>query len=119
MTQSLYIFTLLAAILTSFSSCSESEEAGEFDNWKERNQLYVDSIAYLADSGIDGWAKIVAYNISEETEKANPNNNHFVYIKYVEHGTGKDTPLFNDSIRIHYLGRLIPSATYTQGYVFG
>lgn len=118
MKKSLYIFTLLAAFLA-LSSCSESEEVGEFDNWKERNQLYVDSIAHLANTSTDGWTKIVAFNLSEEVEKANPNNNHFVYIQQIENGAGETCPLYNDSIRVHYLGRLIPSSTYPQGYVFG
>lgn len=118
MKKSLYIFTLLAAFLA-LSSCSESEEVGEFDNWKERNQLYVDSIAHLANTSTDGWTKIVAFNLSEEVEKANPNNNHFVYIQKIENGAGETCPLYNDSIRVHYLGRLIPSSTYPQGYVFG
>ena len=118
MKKPLYILSLLIAIL-SFSSCSENEGVGEYDNWQERNQLYIDSIAYLADSGIDGWTKVVSFSLSEEVEKDNPNNNHFVYIKKTESGNGTECPLFNDSIRVHYLGRLIPSNNYPQGYVFG
>ena len=118
MKQSFYILTLFAAIIA-FSSCSESDGESEYDNWKERNQLYVDSIAHLADTGADGWSKVVAFNLSEEVENANPNNNHFVYIKKIESGTSEKSPLYNDSIRVHYLGRLIPTTSYSQGYVFG
>ena len=118
MKQSFYILTLFAAIL-SLTSCSESEEAGEYDNWPERNQLYVDSIANLANSGADGWTKVVAFNLSEERENAYPNSNHFVYIKRIESGSGKRCPQYNDSIRVHYMGRLIPTDKYPQGYVFG
>ena len=101
------------------ASCSENEETGEYDNWRERNQLYVDSIAALANDGTDGWSKILGYYLSEETESQNPNTNHYIYVKKLENGTGAQKPMYNDSVRVHYLGRLIPSDSYPQGYVFG
>lgn len=116
MKQPLYILTLLAALLV---SCNESEEAGEFDNWQERNRHYVDSIAHLADTGADGWTKIVAFDLSDEAENAAPDNSHYVYVQKTAQGTGTASPHFADSVRVHYLGRLIPTATYAQGYVFG
>lgn len=99
-------------------SCQENEEVGEYDNWQARNQHYVDSIAYLADTGTDGWSKIVAFNLVDEVESLNPNNNHYIYIQKIENGTGTRQPEFNDSIRVHYLARLIPSASYPQGYIY-
>ena len=36
----------------------------------------------------------------------------------MESGTGTEVPLFTDSVRVIYRGRLIPSASYSQGYVF-
>ena len=45
-----YILPILATLLF-LTSCSENEEAGEYDNWQARNQQYVDSIAQLANSG--------------------------------------------------------------------
>ncbi len=115
---SLYTLSLLAAFFL-FTSCNEQEEAGEYDNWKERNQHYVDSIAYLADHNTDGWSKILAFNLDEEIEKLAPNNNHYVYIKKMDKGYGEYKPIFNDSVRVHYLGRLIPTSAHSQGYVFG
>lgn len=100
-------------------SCQENEEVGEYDNWQERNQHYVDSIARLANSGTDGWSKLIAFTMADTNESVSSNNNHYVYIQKLESGTGTTSPLYNDSIRIHYLGRLIPSASYPQGYIFG
>lgn len=110
--------SLLVAILA-LASCQENEETGEYDNWKVRNQQYVDSVAQLADAGIGGWSKMVAFNLVDSVESLYPNNNHYIYIQKMEKGTGKTSPLYTDSVRVHYMGRLIPSLSYPQGHIFG
>ena len=101
------------------SSCSENDEVGEYDNWKERNQQYIDSIASLANTGTDGWSKMLSFTLMDSVENINPNNNHYIYIQKIEEGAGTTYPMYNDSVRVHYLGRLIPSSSYAQGYIFG
>lgn len=101
-----------------FSSCSEKDEVGEYDNWRTRNQHYVDSIASLADAGRGGWTKIIAYNLNTREPRPDLNNNYYIYVQKLEDGTGDRLPENNDSVRVHYLGRLIPSMSYTQGNVF-
>lgn len=115
------IIILSTMLLTLFAlgSCSESEEVSEYDNWQVRNQQYVDSIAALADAGTDGWTKIVAYTLVDSVENKNPDPNHYVYVQKVSQGEGTRYPMYNDSIRVHYLGRLIPSEAYPQGRIFG
>lgn len=113
-----YILSLFAFLIF-LVSCSEKNEAGEYDNWKERNQHYVDSIASLADAGTDGWTKLLAYKYLEPADGSGGKKNHYVYIQKLASGSGKEYPKYNDSIRVHYLGRLIPSASYEQGFVFG
>lgn len=113
---SLRLLPLLAVIL--LCACSEAEETGEFDNWAARNQHYVDSIAELAERGADGWERMTAYNLVGSQDRTDLTANHYVYVKKMVEGTGTCRPQFNDSIRVHYLGRLIPSASWPQGYVF-
>ena len=100
------------------ASCSENNEVGEYDNWLARNQHYVDSIAALANDGKDGWTKIIAYNLMTREERPDLTNNHYIYVQKLENGTGERRPEQNDSVRVHYMGRLIPSASYAQGNVF-
>ena len=78
-----YSLSLLVAILA-LASCQENEETGEYDNWKVRNQQYVDSVARLADAGIGGWSKMVAFNLVDSVESLYPNNNHYIYIQKME-----------------------------------
>lgn len=106
-------------LLLSLGSCQEKEDVGEYDNWKARNQNFVDSIANLAETGAYGWSKMVSYTMSDSAEAAKPNNNHYIYIQKIEQGEGSLSPIFNDSIRVHYLGRLISSDSYPQGRIFG
>lgn len=113
-----FILSILVSFI-SFCSCSEQDGENEYDNWKLRSEHYIDSIAKLANSGIDGWTKMVAFNYVDSIERANNNSMHFIYIQKLEKGEGTSYPLYKDSVRVHYLGRLIPSASYAQGYVFG
>jgi FKBP-type peptidyl-prolyl cis-trans isomerase FklB len=101
------------------SSCSEKDEVSEYENWQARNQHYVDSIASLANAGTDGWTKMLVYYLVDSKENPDKDNNHYVYIKKLENGTGTQSPEFKDSVRVHYIGRLIPSSSHPQGYVFG
>ena len=111
-----YILPMLALLF--LASCSENNEVGEYDNWLARNQHYVDSIAALANDGKDGWTKIIAYNLMTREERPDLTNNHYIYVQKLENGTGERHPEQNDSVRVHYMGRLIPSASYAQGNVF-
>ena len=112
------IFYILSLFTLLLASCSEKDEVNEYDNWQTRNQQYVDSIANLANAGRDGWTKIIAYNLITREERPDLNNNFYIYVQKLENGTGTRHAEQNDSVRIHYLGRLIPSASYPQGNVF-
>lgn len=109
----------MASMSLSFTSCTEKSEAGEYDNWKERNSAFVDSIATVCDRNADGnWKRICAFNLNDSVEALAPNNQHYIYVHKLEKGSGESNPLFNDSVRVHYIGRLIPSTAHSDGYVF-
>lgn len=99
------------------TSCGETEEANEYANWKDRNEHYVDSVATLARSGTDGWSQIAAYTMGSNLGE-DGNTNYYIYVKKLEQGDGDYQPQSGDSVRVHYLGRMIPTATYPKGPVF-
>lgn len=110
---------LIAPMALGVASCAEVEEESEYVNWEKRNQAFIDSIAKVCSTNADGkWAKIVAYNINDSVESLKPNANHYIYIHKECEGNGTYKPLFKDSIRVHYLGRLLPSKSYKDGIVF-
>ena len=106
-----YLFTLLPL----FTSCSEeTSEEEEFANWKERNDLYLTA---LAEDSMQqaGWQRFKKYSLDQNEEGT---VSDYVYVKQIEKGEGTESPLFTDSVRVVYQGRLIPSKSYSKGYVF-
>ena len=98
------------------TSCSdETEESGEFDNWQQRNETYFMSLADSLSANPAQWERLLNYSLSAETAH---DVTDYVYVKKIEQGQGGDSPMFTDSIRVSYQGRLIPSATYPEGFVF-
>lgn len=116
------IFASLVCLMlfaSSLFSCTEKEEVGEFDNWQARNIASIDSIAKVCDANADGtWSRICAYNLNDSVEALSPDNAHYIYVQKLENGTGTYSPLYSDSVRVHYMGRLIPTTNYPQGRIF-
>lgn len=97
-------------------SCGEdTEEESEFVNWQARNEAFFASLQDSLNSNPAQWKRIKCYSLDHTTEG---NATDYVYAKVIESGTGTEVPLFTDSVRVIYRGRLIPSASYSQGYVF-
>ena len=105
-------------LMISFVACSEEKAPGEYDGWEARNETYLNEIATTAKTNSDGhWEILLAYNLGRDTTSYLGQNKYFVYVYKKEIGTGR-TPLFTDSVRVHYEGRLIPSQSYANGLVF-
>ncbi len=101
---------------TAFVACDETEEAGEFDNWKARNEAFIDSIAKVARVNAGGdWKVFLAYGLPDSLQW---DNKYYVYCNVIEEGEGQEMPLFNDTVLVNYRGRLIPTTTYQLGYIF-
>lgn len=107
-------FILVAFSLLTFASCSEkSDTVEEFPDWKNKNDQYFEA-AYLANNytlklkkyslGDGVTAKSTDYILVEKMADSQPLDN--------------ETPYLNDTVQIHYMGKLIPSTTYTTGYLF-
>lgn len=64
MSKKIYLFSLVLLALT-FTACSETEEATNFDNWRARNEAFIDSLQTVYDTAPDhgGLAYIVPLKI--------------------------------------------------------
>ena len=111
----------LAALLLPLgaaTACSESDDeeaAEEYANWQARNDAFFLTLEDSLSRDAAVWKKIKSYTKDEQTESTNTD---YIYAKVIETGSGDTSPLYSDSARVAYRGRLIPSATYSQGYVF-
>ena len=98
-------------------SCSESGEVEdeEFGNWQARNDAYFATLEDSLNRGGSAWKKIKTFTKDEQVASANTD---YIYVKVLEQGTGTTSPLYTDSVRVSYRGRLIPTVSFPQGSVF-
>lgn len=128
-----YLFFLLMAVFV-LSSCSETDEDEtkvEFANWQERNdKAFADTLAYAKQqiaNGSKDWKVILNWSLQNQTPNKDANGNEiklsykdndYIVVHVLHEGEGTVSPLYTDSIQMSYRGRLIPSTSYANGYVF-
>lgn len=123
---------LLSGCLTAFTACEETEVTDpEYADWQARNAAWFatrmnearNAIAQArADYGDDweahcAWRMYRNYARSPEPEVAVAATDS-ICVEILESGTGTARPLYTDSVRVNYIGRLMPTDRYPDGYVF-
>ncbi len=120
----------LASLLFAVSlvSCSDdSEDDYEWANWQSKNDTYWTDLYAQAQQNIAAgdttWKIIPCWTLANQkpfdssiTLTYDPTD--YIIVHVVDSGTDPTSPMLTDSVRIHYLGRMIPSPTYTDGYIF-
>ena len=103
---------LLSLLLLSYTSCSDdSEEVNEFDNWVEQNDAVISQWA-----SSNSYQKIKSYT---KDQTVAGKNSDYIYVRVVESGVGTESPIFNDTIRVAYRLRYIPTKSYPDGILVG
>ncbi len=113
----LFLWGCLCCICCLFtSSCSESDDkVDEYANWKARNEAFFATLEDSLKNAPDQWMKIKSYSLDQTTEgKASD----YIYAKLISEGEGTDSPMYTDSVRVNYSGRMLPSTSYPAGFVF-
>ena len=102
------LFTIHCSLFT--ISCSEDDSTtDEFANWQERNDATTDQWA------ASGMRKIRVFT---QDDTATGKSSDYIYVQVLESGDGTESPLYTDTVRVAYRGRLIPTTNYTDGFVF-
>ena len=52
MSKKIYLFSLVLLALA-FTACSETETVDKYDNWRSRNESFIDSLANVFEAGTD------------------------------------------------------------------
>lgn len=110
----------VATLALSFSSCSESDDTvEEYPDWQNRNVTYWDSL-YTAtqtkvNNGDTSWKIIKSFSV--EDTLSSPNTDYII-VNVQTAGKGSGCPIYTDSVRVRYTGRLLPSTSYPSGYIF-
>lgn len=116
-----YTVLLLLAVVFGLTSCKEGDDnkVDEFPNWETTNTTYFNTIYQKAKdaaaTGDASWKVFKSYAFADNVH--NDAIDHIV-VKVQKSGTGTVSPLYTDSVRIHYQGRLLPSTSYKDGYIF-
>lgn len=111
-------FYLFAFLL--LTACSEEDVTDtEYANWQARNTAYWDRLYVQAQdsiaAGSANWKIIKGWSLEDSLKTATTS---YIVVNVLRQGTGSGCPLYTDSVRVHYTGRLIPSASYPGGYQF-
>ncbi len=97
MSKKIYLFSLLLLALA-FASCSETTEVGKYDNWRTRNEAFVDSLANIyattPDKGGLGRVELITYPGS------------YIYYTEIEaaNDVNSESPKYNDFVKVYYKG---------------
>ena len=128
MTKTLYALLSFVGLICLFS-CSETDDTNtEFENWQAKNDAFfeqqyqraVDSIAVNPTK----WKLIKCFSKDKNTEGAHTD---YIIVHVLSQRENHDecttpqyaeSPFYTDSVAVHYQGRLLPSTSYTEGYVF-
>ena len=102
-------------------SCSDDSEVVDvYENWLMHNEFHLMTLEDSVKKNPTEWKKIKAYSKNPSTSVGN--YHEWIYMRPIITGYEKasetDSPLFNDSVRISYLGRLVPNAYEPEGHIF-
>ena len=85
-------------------SCSkDTEEEDEHANWKQRNDAVIDQ--WSANSAL------TTYKSFTKSPTTAGKNSDYIFVEVLEKGPELGSPLYTDTVRVMYRGRLIPSKT--------
>lgn len=116
------LFALLSPLV--LASCSEDDNTvEEFPDWRNTNEAYYSDILSTAKANTDGsWKVFLSYALEDTIPTT---DNDYIAVKVLREGPSaaddvnyEHCPMFTDSVKVNYRGRLVPSTSYAEGYVF-
>ena len=111
-----YLFTFLLLL-----SCSEEkEENTEYANWQTRNESYFEQQYQLHLAAATSECFVLpSITQPSSLELKDVEHTKCILVDVISRAEGDSRiPLHNDVVAVHYEGRLLPSKSYADGYVF-
>ena len=119
-----YLFLLMMAVFA-LSSCSEDDNTvDEYANWQARNEkAFADTLDYARQqiaNGSDEWKVILKWSLQNQTPNKDTNGNavpliykdaDYIVVHVLDKGKGSGCPMYTDSVKVSYLGRLLGTDT--------
>ena len=121
-----YIILLFLAFLAPLvaTSCSEDDNTvEEFPDWRNRNEAY--SLGKFQEAVFDRFDNLDTIRCYTLEDTIYSDYSDFIVVEKIRTGASAADdpdnelcPMFTDSVKVNYRGRLIPSTSYADGYVF-
>ncbi len=103
---------LLLVVAATAVACSEVKEVGEYDNWKERNIAFADSLSDLTAGRVvftaaEADAMQIGTLYAIETSASTSKQNQYVYVKKLTANQVGVHPYYTDKVKAFYYGTYI------------
>ncbi|MCR4765723.1 MAG: FKBP-type peptidyl-prolyl cis-trans isomerase [Bacteroidaceae bacterium] len=113
---------LIGLLATAAIACQEVKEESEYDNWEERNQLFVDSISDLAAGRIvvsasDADAMEVGTYYAIETSKSTNYQLQYIYVKKLTANKLGSRPYYTDGAEVYYYGTDVTGVRFDGNFI--
>ena len=114
----LYLALMLLTAVCGLTACSEDDNTvDEFADWQQKNDTYFESVYAQAKANADGkWLILPSWTVNDSIAALSPTSNVVAHV--ITEGTGSSCPIYTDPVQVHYRGRVIPSTSYPEGWVF-
>lgn len=105
-------------------SCSEEDDTvEEYPNWVETNDAYFNNLTETAVNAIESaptqteWKRIKCWSKADTIAGL---DSDYILVKVLDSAPATETatPLYTDTVSVHYSGQLLPSTSYPSGLVF-
>ena len=110
MNKKIYLLPLLLLALV-FTSCEETKEASKFDDWRPRNEAFIDSLEQVYKVGTNPKLKYIV-PLTDNRDK--------IYYEDITPDSVKSklgaTPIYSDSVQVYYRGSYIFGDTFDQNF---
>lgn len=125
-----FISVVIAWALLCFVACSDDDGgSNEYHDWQQRNEAFFASKVAVANEAIRSaqrehgeawkeycqWQTFVSYRHDASLP---PKQGDSIVVEVLERGKDGPSPFINDSVRVYFRGRLIPTESYPEGMVF-
>lgn len=108
----------LLALLPLLASCSEADDTvEEYADWQAKNEAYF-SQQFLQAYSSTGAMILKKLSLPDSLNVSQVSPTECVLVDVLEAGAGGNSPLYTDTVQVHYRGWLIPSPSYPKGYQF-
>ena len=114
-----YVKMALAFLVALFclEGCKETDDTvDEYPDWQKKNEAFFAAKYQTAKSAIaqgdSSWKIFKSYTRSDASEQGETTD--YIVVKVINEGTGSGSPLYTDTVRVHYKKQMIASTTHVD-----